>query len=131
MPAFAAAAMVAATVVPPNLGEVSAAPRFQGETLAASARSARVAQSSSERPTRRRPSNTATTAGVALHLVQASHCRATASIAAAFGRPCVITADSRATTAPPAANASWMVGATSRLLTASILRGYILFALRA
>src|SRR5207302_2434380 len=127
MPAFAAAAMVAATVVPPNPGEMSEAPRFQGETLTASGRPARVAHSSSERPTRSRPSNTATTAGVAPCFAQASHCRATASIAAAFGRPCVMTADSRATTAPPAAKASWMVGATSRLLTGSILRGYISF----
>src|SRR5207253_11478334 len=127
MPAFAAAAMVAATVVPPNPGDTSAAPRFQGDTLAASIRSARLAHWSSDKPTRRQPSKTATTAGVAPRLVQASHCRATASIAAAFGRPCVMTADSRATTAPPAAKASWMVGATSRLLTASILRGYISF----
>src|SRR5256885_7835526 len=127
MPAFAAAAMVAATVVPPNPGEMTEAPRFQGETLTASGRPARVAHSSSERPTRSRPSNTATTAGVTTCFAQASHCRATASIAAAFGRPCVMTADSRATTEPPAAKASWMVGATSRLLTGSILRGYISF----
>src|SRR5437870_2167541 len=117
--------MVAATVVPPNPGEMSEAPRFQGETLTASGRPARVAHSSSERPTRSRPSNTATTAGVTPCFAQASHCRATASIAAAFGRPCVMTADSRATTASPAVIASRMEAATSRLLTASILRGYI------
>src|SRR5207247_2827937 len=125
MPVFAAAAMVAATVVPPNPGEVSAAPRFQGDTLTVSAPAAKETHSSMERPTRRRPSKTATTAGLAPCFVQASHCRATASIAAAFGRPCVITADSRATTAAPAVIASRMVAATSRLLTASILRGYI------
>src|SRR5207237_826383 len=125
MPAFAAAAMVAATVVPPNPGDTSAAPRFQGDTLAASIRSARLAHWSSDKPTRRQPSKTATTAGVAPRLVQASHCRATASIAAAFGRPCVMTADSRATIGAPAVFASRMVGAMSRLLTASILRRYI------
>src|SRR5437899_3004998 len=62
MPASAAAAMVAATVVPPKPGFKTAAPRFQGETLTASARAPSVAQSSSERPTRRAPSKTATTA---------------------------------------------------------------------
>src|SRR5438105_15798353 len=125
MPAFAAAAMVAATVVPPNPGDTSAAPRFQGDTLAASIRSARLAHWSSDKPPPRQAAKTATTAGVAPRLVQASHCRATASIAAAFGRPCVMTADSRATIGAPAVFASRMVGAMSRLLTASILRRYI------
>src|SRR5438093_10799588 len=131
MPAVAAAAMVTATVVPPNPGVTRAAPRFHGDTLTAAARSARLAHSSSERPTRRQLSKTANTAGVAPSFVQASHCRVTASIAAALGRPCVMTADSRATIGAPAAIAWRMLGAIERLPTASILRGYILFALRA
>src|SRR5207247_9831298 len=100
-------------------------PRFQWVPLAGRARAPRWIQPAVGGPTRTLPSKTAPTAGLAPCFVQASHCRATASTAAAFGRPCVMTADSRATTAAPAVIASRMVGAKSRLLTASILRGYI------
>src|SRR6202043_1177819 len=98
---------------------------FYGETLTGSVRSARAAHSSSVRPTRSVPSKTATTAGVAPAFSQASHWRRTASMAAAFGRPCVITADSRATTAAPEAMASRTAGATVSALTAAMVRGYI------
>src|SRR5437667_5160926 len=125
IPARVAATMVEATVVPPNPGLTMAAARFQGETLTASVRPARAAHSSRVRPTRSSPSKTATTAGVAFAVTQASHCWHTASMAAALGRPCVITADSRATTAAPDAIASRTVGAMVKALTAAMLRRYI------
>src|SRR5438132_8079145 len=125
MPALDAATMVAATVVPPNPGLTRAAARFQGETLTASARAARLAHSSMVSPTRNSPSKTATTAGVTFAFSQAAHCCRTASMAAALGRPCVITADSRATTAAPEAMASRTGGAIARLVTLGMLRGYI------
>src|SRR5438105_8102243 len=125
IPACVAATIVAATVVPPNPGLTIAAARFQGETLTASARPARAAHSSTVRPTRNWLSKTATTAGVTSAFSQASHCCRTASIAAPFGRPWVITADSRATTAPPDAIASRTVAAIARLVTLGMLRGYI------
>src|SRR5437879_2422055 len=56
---------------------------------------------------------------------QAAHCCRTASTAAALGSPCVITADSRATTAAPEAIASRTAGAMARALTAAMVRGYI------
>src|SRR2546429_2158494 len=56
--------------------------------------------------------------------MQAAHCCRTASMAAALGRPWVITADSRATTAAPEATAS-RAGAIARLVTLGMLRGYI------
>ena len=105
IPANAAAAMVAATVVPPKPGCVVADARFQGETLTASRRAASAAHSSSERPTRSAPSKTATTAGVAPASAQATHCRRTASRAAAFGNPWVMTADSSATIGLPLSSA--------------------------
>src|SRR5438034_11516020 len=57
--------------------------------------------------------------------MQAAHCCRTASMAAALGRPWVITADSRATTAAPEATASRTAGAIVRLVTLGMLRGYI------
>src|SRR5438552_3357918 len=125
VPVFDAATMVAATVVPPNPGLTIAPARFQGETLTASVRPARAAHSSRLRPTRSSPSKTATTAGVAFAVSHAVHCCRTASTAAALGRPCVITADSRATTAAPEAMASRTDGAIVRLVTLGMLRGYI------
>src|ERR1700694_4916998 len=125
IPACAAATMVAATVVPPNPGLIRTAARFHGETLTASARSARAAHSSSVRPTRRVPSKTATTAGIAPAFSQASHRRRTASMAAGLGWPCLITADSKATTASPEAMASRTAGAILSALTAAMLRRYI------
>src|SRR3989442_6329710 len=98
--------------------------RSKGETLAASVRPAGGALPSRLRPARSSPPKTATTAGVALAFSQASHCRRTASMAAALGKPCVITADSRATTAPEAM-ASRTGGAIARLVTLGMLRGYI------
>src|SRR5207245_2477545 len=68
---------------------------------------------------------TATIAGVAPAAWHASHWRRTASRAAGFGSPCVITADSRATTAAPEARASRTAGAMVRALTAAMVRGYI------
>src|SRR6266550_7682413 len=57
--------------------------------------------------------------------MQAAHCCRTASMAAALGRPWVITADSRATTAAPEATAPRTAGAIVRLVTLGMLRGYI------
>src|ERR1700694_1885143 len=125
IPERAAATMVAATVVPPNPGLIKAAARFHGETLTASFRSARAAHSSSVRPISRVPSKTATRAGVAPAFSQASHWRRTASMAAGLGRPWVITADSRATTAAPEAMAPRTDGAMVSALTAAMLRRYI------
>src|ERR1700694_583847 len=125
IPERAAATMVAATVVPPNPGLIRAAATFQDETLTASARYARAAHPSSVRPTRKDPSRTAATAGIAPAFSQASHWRRTASMAAGLGRPCVITADSKATTAAPEAMASRTAGAILSALTAAMLRRYI------
>ena len=127
IPAAWQAIIVAATVVAPHLPPAIAAPRFRRETLSTVPRSAvaRASSSSLDSPTRSLPSLSATVAGIApVERIAASDAVATSTFCG-YGRPWLMSVDSRATTGRPSRSASATSGAIARCSGLIMPRGYV------
>ncbi len=116
MPAASAAIIVAATVVAPHSPDAIAKPRFGRETLRTEPLGAVASASSSSAvsPTRSRPPLRATVAGTAPEARTAASDAVATSTFCGYGRPWLMSVDSRATTGMPSRSASATSGAMDR-----------------
>src|SRR4029079_7895952 len=116
IPAAWAAIIVAETVVAAQPPPASAAARLGRAALRTEPAEdvARAVRAYSSRPTRMRPALIATVAGIAPAARTAASDASATSMFCGYGRPWLISVDSRATTAPPSARAAETSGMITR-----------------
>src|SRR5450759_3540259 len=113
MPAASAMCSDAATVVPPLNPMATATGMSRGPIFLTHLARASISSSDLDRPTRILPETRAVVAGMAppLRTMPSSSCASSRLIG--YGMPCVMMADSRATTGVPLRRASWTSSATT------------------